>query len=486
MTAETPTTGRAERFDPTTIEAGWQERWEADGLYRGHDDDPRAKYYFLTMYPYPSGDLHIGHWYADDAAGHRGALRACRATTCSSRWASTPSGCRRRTPRSDHDIHPSEWTLENIERMREPAAAHGRDVRLVARGGHLPTRSTTSGPVVLPAVLQARPGLPAARRRSTGAPTDQTVLAREQVGRRTALRALRHAGHQARPGAVVLPHHRATPTSCWTSTGWTGPSAIKTMQTQLDRPQRGRRGRLRGRRPTASEPIRVFTTRPDTIYGVTFMVLAPEHPLVAALTTPEQPRPRSRRTSTRRGARPRSSAWRPSATKTGVFIGAYAINPLTASACRSGSPTTCWPSYGTGAVMGVPAHDQRDFEFAPKYGLPIRVRDRAAGLGRRASWTRPASQHAALMVNSGPFDGTPQRRGRSRRGHDVRWRSAASGTARRHLPPARLADQPPALLGHADPDHLLPETAARARAGERPAGAAAGGRRVRADRASRR
>ena len=165
--------------------------------------------------------------------------------------------------------------------------------------------------------------------------------------------------------------------------------------------------------------------------------------------------------------------------KTGVFIGAYAVNPMTSERIPIWIADYVLPGYGTGAIMAVPAHDERDYEFATKYGLPIRyvVAPASGELPHGAG----AVEHSAdeVLIDSGEFTGSrPPRR---RRDHDARWRSAA-GARRGHLPPAGLAGLAAALLGRADPDHLLrhPRRAAGARGPA--AGRAADRRRVRADR----
>jgi leucyl-tRNA synthetase len=156
------------------------------------------------------------------------------------------------------------------------------------------------------------------------------------------------------------------------------------------------------------DPIEVFTTRPDTLWGVTFMVLAPEHPLVDKLTTPEQAEAMRayQEQAKRQSDMQREAADR---TKTGVFTGAYAINPV------SGERVPVWTAdyvlmgYGSGAIMAVPAHDQRDFEFARQYGLPIRVVIQPEGSPEPDPAEMPAAVEAhGAMVHSGPLSGTPE------------------------------------------------------------------------------
>src|SRR5437764_3029126 len=155
------------------------------------------------------------------------------------------------------------------------------------------------------------------------------------------------------------------------------------------------------------EEIPVFTTRPDTVYGVTFFVLAPEHPWVEKITTPEQ---KAEVDAYIEQARRMTEIERMSTEKekSGVFTGGYVTNPV------SGEQVPVWiadyvlMSYGAGAIMGVPAHDQRDFEFARKFGLPIIEVIRPAGEEASDPTTWDAARaHLGVMVNSGPFDGVP-------------------------------------------------------------------------------
>ncbi len=183
------------------------------------------------------------------------------------------------------------------------------------------------------------------------------------------------------------------------------PDTIKTLQTKWI-------GRSKGASVTFTseqgDPIEVFTTRPDTLWGVTFMVLAPEHPLVDKLTTPEQAEAvrAYQEQAKRQSDMQREAADR---TKTGVFTGAYAINPV------SGERVPVWTAdyvlmgYGSGAIMAVPAHDQRDFEFARQYGLPIRVVIQPEGSPEPDPAEMPAAVEAhGAMVHSGPLSGTPE------------------------------------------------------------------------------
>ena len=143
------------------------------------------------------------------------------------------------------------------------------------------------------------------------------------------------------------------------------------------------------------DELRVFTTRPDTLFGATFMVLAPEHPLVEKLTAPGPARAESRRTSPWPAARPRSSGCRPIARRPASRSARTRSTRSTASGSRSGWPTTCWPATAPGAIMAVPAHDERDFAFARQFGLEIRevIRARRRAADARRSRRPMSARH---------------------------------------------------------------------------------------------
>ena len=218
------------------------------------------------------------------------------------------------------------------------------------------------------------------------------------------------------------------------------------------------------------EPIRVFTTRIDTIWGATFMVLAPEHPMVDGLLAGQADAAARKEQIARLRAQDRRARLEGRVEKEGVFTGRYATNPFTSEKIPVWVGNFVLMGYGTGAIMSVPAHDQRDFEFARKYGLEVRVVIQPEG-ERLDGATMPAAYDGAgRVVNSGPFDGMTadeaipkmadwaQAEGH-RQGHD-------------HVPPQGLAHQPAALLGHADPGRLLREgrhaAGARRPAADRP------------------
>ena len=401
----TETQGRsrpAERFDPHAYESGWRQRWEADGLHRAPDDDPRDRFYLLTMYPYPSGDLHVGHWYAETGPDIVARMRRMQGYNVMLPMGFDSFGLPAENAAIDRNIHPAVWTSASIDRMRTQFKTMGcmfdwsREV-------------VTSEPEYyrwtqwlfvqfFKAGLAYRAMAPV-----DWCPKDQVVLAREQVEG-----ADRHCW---RCGTPVIKRdleqwffritRYADELLDFSKIDW--PEPIRLMQTNWI-------GRSEGAEidfaleADGLAPIRVFTTRPDTLFGATFMVLAPEHPAVAALTTPDHTSEVEAYVAT---ARRETEIERMSTERerNGVFIGSFAINPMTNERVPIWIADYVLPGYGTGAIMGVPAHDERDYAFATRYDLPIRfvVAPRDGGL----SEGQPFLPHTddEVLIESGEFSG---------------------------------------------------------------------------------
>src|SRR3954471_18278444 len=389
--------GRIDRYDPTEIEARWQQKWEEDGLYRVDDADPRPKYFFLTMYPYPSGDLHTGNWYAETPPDTKARYLRMKGFNVLFPYGFDSFGLPAENAAIRNNVHPFKWTMANIERMRDQAKRMG-------------TMFDWSREVITCTpeyykwnqwfFLQFfKRGL---AYRKQGAvdfcPTDNTTLAREQVIGED--RVCERCGTPVIKKDLEQWFFRITDYAeeLLNFEGLEWPERVKTMQTNWI-------GRSEGAEITfhvdAGSQIDVFTTRPDTIYGVTFMVLAPEHPLVDVLTTPDR---REDVDAYIDQARRQTEIERTAAdkTKTGVFIGAYCTNPYNGESVPVYVGDYVLATYGTGAVMGVPAHDERDFEFAQKYGIDVRhVIARPDGsVDTSEAYTEPG-----VMLNSGAFDG---------------------------------------------------------------------------------
>ena len=474
---------RIDRYEPTAIEPRWQQRWAELGL---HDTDladtTKPKFYLLTMYPYPSGNLHIGHWYVKTPTDAIARFHRMHGENVFMPIGFDAFGLPAENAAIKNKIHPREWTLKQHRQHAAPAAVDGRHLRLEAEVVTCEPDYYRWNQWLFLRFLEA--GL--AYRASSPVdwcPNDGT-LAREQVEGTD--RHCWRCGARVEKRELDQWYLRITKYAdeLLDFSGIEWPEPIRIMQTNWI-------GRCEGAEvvfttaPDDNQPggdrLRVFTTRPDTLYGATFMVLAPEHALVAKLTHPDR-RPRWRPTSRLPDARPRSSGCRPSARRPASSPARTRPTRSTASASRSGSPTTSWPATAPARSWPCPPTTSATSSSPRKFGLPIRrviagpeVSDAEVETPLEAAYI--AHGEADRMVNSAAHSGKPAKQGFADIVAMLETRGPGQGLGQ--LPPARLADQPPALLGHADPGRLLRQGRHRARAGRPAAGSAAGRRRLR-------
>ncbi|MBA2373324.1 MAG: leucine--tRNA ligase [Chloroflexi bacterium] len=401
---------RLERYEPAAIEPRWQARWDELELYDTDlGDTSRPGYYLLTMYPYPSGDFHIGHWYTVTPTDALARFRRMHGYNVFFPIGFDAFGLPAENAAIKNGAHPFSWTMQNIERMRRQLRSMGTTFAWKAEIVTADPGFYRWNQWLFLRFLEA--GL-AYRAMSAvdWCPNDGT-LAREQV-EGTERRCWRcGALVQKRDLEQWFLRTTAYADELLDFSGIDWPEPIKIMQTNWI-------GRSEGAEidfevapdghQTGGETLRVFTTRPDTLFGATFMVLAPEHPLVSRLTHRgsideveayvEQAR---RRTEIERLSTDRE--------KTGIALGASAINPVNGERIPIFIADYVLAGYGTGAIMAVPAHDDRDFAFARMFGLPIRRVVAAPGDDEDAPLEGAYVAHAAgeQLVNSGRFDGSP-------------------------------------------------------------------------------
>jgi len=402
-----------DKYIPQEIEPKWQKRWEEDGLYATREDPTRPKYYFLTMLPYPSADyLHIGHWYVMSPSDARARYMRMKGYNVFYPIGFDAFGLPAENAAIQRGIHPFKWTWDSIEVMRRQLRSMGamwawdREAVSCLPGYYQWTQWFFLK--FYEAGLAYKKMAPV-----DWCPRCNTTLAREQVWGEDR--------HCERCGTPVIKKeleqwflritHYAEELLDYSKIDW--PERICTMQKNWI-------GRSEGANvtfPIADSPsptlwergpggegIEVFTTRPDTLWGATFMVLAPEHPLVDKLTTPEhwEKVEAYKYQAARQSEIERLSTEKE---KSGVFIGACAINPVNGERIPIWIADYVMMTYGTGAIMAVPAHDERDFEFAQKYDLPIPVVIEPPdwdGEPLTKAYTGPGP-----MIHSGPFSGTP-------------------------------------------------------------------------------
>jgi leucyl-tRNA synthetase len=400
---------RDDRYPFKEIEAKWQARWESRNTYSADRAEGRGEpFYALEMFPYPSGDLHWGHvrnYAIGDAAARYQVMRG-RQVLHPMGW--DAFGLPAENAAIARQLHPADWTQKNIVRMRD-------QFKRMAFSYDWSREINTASPEYYRwtqwIFLQFyKAGLAYKKNAPVNwCPKCQTALANEQV----------------RNG---LCERCDTPVTKKLMNQWffritDYADRLLAGHDRLDWPddiiamQKNWIGRSVGaevlfKEEKTGEPIPVFTTRPDTLFGVTYMVLAPEHPLVEKLTKGTKREAETQAFIERMCRQTEIERTAADAPKEGIDLDAFAINPANGQAVPIWIANYVLAEYGTGAVMAVPAHDERDFEFAQQYGLPILDVIEKPGRRDREPLTE-AYVASGVMVNSGPFNGMPNEEGKA-------------------------------------------------------------------------
>ncbi len=401
---------RAERYEPTAIEPKWQQRWADLRLHDTDlDDRTRPRFYLLTMYPYPSGALHIGHWYIVTPTDAIARYHRMHGDNVFLPIGFDAFGLPAENAAIKGGFHPREWTMANIEKMRGQFRTMGAtfawDNEVVTCDPEYYRWNQWLFVQFMNKGLAYR-----AVSAVDWCPNDGT-LAREQVEgtERRCWRCGAQVEKRELPQWYLGITDYADDLLDFSGIDW--PDPVRIMQTNWI-------GRSSGAEiefetaPSAhhagGEALRVFTTRPDTLFGATFMVLAPEHELVATLTAPER---KAEVDAYVAAAAAKSEIDRLSTDreKTGVAIGADAINPVNGARIPIYIADYVLGTYGTGAIMAVPAHDERDFAFARAFGLPIVKVVMPKDADPNEELTSAFTEHTIdeVMVNSAAFTGKP-------------------------------------------------------------------------------
>jgi leucyl-tRNA synthetase len=395
-----------DRYDPHAIERTWQTRWGSENLFRVREQPDRPKYYLLEMFPYPSGNIHMGHvrnYTIGDVVARYKRMRGFNVLHPMG-W--DAFGMPAENAAIANRTHPARWTYANIDTMRAQLKRMGfsydweREVATCR-----PEYYRWEQWLFLRMYAK---GL-AFRKESYVNWCDpcQTVLANEQVEAGLCWR----CGKPVRQKKLRQWFFRITRYAedlllyCDRLPGW--PEKVITMQKNWIGKSLG--AEIRFPLESGGGEIPVFTTRHDTVFGATFMCLAPEHPLVPQLCRGTAQEAAVTEFIERISHQDRSAKALESYEKEGVFVGAYCINPMTGRRMPIFTANFALMEYGTGAVMSVPAHDQRDFEFARKYGLPVVVVIRPPDAELDPAAMTAAYPGDGTMVNSGAFDGLPNR-----------------------------------------------------------------------------
>jgi leucyl-tRNA synthetase len=386
------------KYTPSNIESKWQQTWTAQELYKTDTTSDKPKFYALSMFPYPSGNLHMGHvrnYVITDAIARFKRMQGFRVLHPMG-W--DAFGLPAENAAIARGVHPAKWTYQNIAHMREQLKQLGLSIDWEREVATCSPDYYKWTQWIFLQFFQA--GLAYQREAAVNwDPIDQTVLANEQVDGQ---------GRSWRSGAIVekkllrqwflkiTDYADRLVADLEQLSGW--PEKVKTMQANwigrsvgayLEFPIVG-----------SAEKVAVFTTRPDTVYGVSYVVLAPEHPLVAQVTTPAQTAAVEAFIAevSSVSEMDRTADDKP---KRGVPTGGSVTNPFTGQAVPIWIADYVLYEYGTGAVMGVPAHDDRDFKFATQYQLPITT----VILNPNGDPAKGAYTAAGVMTASGQFTG---------------------------------------------------------------------------------
>jgi len=391
------------KYDFKSIEVKWQNYWEENKSFKAERDSSKKKYYLLEMFPYPSGRIHMGHvrnYGIGDAVARFMRMKGFNVLHPIG-W--DAFGLPAENAAIQNKSHPAQWTEDNIAAMqvqlRSLGLSYDWDREIVTCRPEYYRWSQWCFLKFYEKGLVYRK-----KSQVNWCNTCNTVLANEQVIDGCCWRCDGEVEDRFQEGWFfkITDYADRLLEGCDRLSGkW--PEQVLTMQSNWIGKSHGAEVdfKIKGK----NEVIRVFTTRPDTLYGATFMVLAPEHPLVAKLSLGTKQEIVVGEFIKKVKQEDKVTRTSETGEKNGVFTGAYAVNPLTGEDIPVWSANFVLMDYGTGAVMSVPAHDQRDLDFARKYDLPVRMVIQPTEGSLDESNVQEAFSANGVMVNSGSFNG---------------------------------------------------------------------------------
>jgi leucyl-tRNA synthetase len=392
-----------ERYQPQAIEKKWQQIWAERKMFKVGEDSARRKFYLLEMFPYPSGRIHMGHVRNYSIGDVVARFKRMQGYNVLHPMGWDAFGMPAENAAIQHGTHPAKWTYENIDAMRAQLQKMGFSYDWDREFATCDATYYRWEQLIFLRMLER--GL-AYKKTSfvNWCPDCETVLANEQVEDGSCWRCASEVGQKELDQWFfkTTDYAQELLDCTWELPGW--PEPVLTMQ-------RNWIGRSIGCEidfplEVGSGAIRIFTTRQDTLFGATFMSLAPEHPLALSLVTDDR-RAEVEAFIARVRRQDQNLRNTENLEKEGVFTGAWCVNPVTDRRMPIFLANFVLMEYGTGAVMAVPTHDQRDFEFARRYDLPLVPVIQPEGeildpTTMAAAWTGPG-----IMTNSGIFDGMP-------------------------------------------------------------------------------
>ena len=391
------------KYNPSELEQKWQAYWEKEGLFKVVEDPGKEKYYLLEMFPYPSGKIHMGHVRNYTIGDVVARYKRMRGKNVLHPMGWDAFGLPAENAAIENKTHPAKWTYANIESMKTQLKRMGfsydwdRELATCDPEYYLWEQ--------LVFLMMYEKGLAYKKRTHVNwCESCQTVLAKEQVENG---RCWRHTEQEVTIKEMdswffkITDYAEEILDHCDRLPGW--PDRVLTMQKNWIGKSFG--AIIRFPIVDSEEVIEVYTTRQDTVYGATFMCFAPEHPMIKEIIQ-GQPQEKEVLAFIERTLKVDSYIRAADFTvKEGVFTGRYCLNPVTEEKIPIYVANFVLFDYGTGAIMAVPTHDQRDFEFAKKYDLRLRVVIKPPGEELSEETMTEAYEEEGILVNSGPFDG---------------------------------------------------------------------------------
>ncbi len=404
-----------ESYNPKEIESKWRENWDKKNLYQVEVDKNKKKYYVLEMFPYPSGRIHMGHVRNYTIGDVTARYKRTRGYNVLHPIGWDAFGLPAENAAIERGVHPAKWTYENIEQMKA-------QLKKLSFSYDWSREIATCDPEYykweqMVFTHMYKKGL--AYQKSTTVnwcPSCETVLANEQVEDGLCWRCGSEVELKEMVGWFFKTTEYTDELLEWTDKlkdGW--PERVLSMQKNWIGRSTGAEIEFKLQEPVSGgDSLKVFTTRPDTVFGVTYMSIAPEHPIVEELIKGKPEEEEVREFVNR--VKKQSSLERVAegTKKEGVFTGAYAVNPFTHQSIPIYVSNFVLVEYGTGIIMCVPAHDQRDFDFAKQYNLPIRIVIQPEGVELDPHKITEAYVEPGVMANSQDFSGLPSEEGKEK------------------------------------------------------------------------
>ncbi len=394
------------RYDFKSIEEKWQKKWEDNNSFKIDETMDKPKYYTLEMFPYPSGNLHMGHVRNYSIGDVLARYKKMQGYNVLHPMGWDSFGLPAENAAIKNGTPPADWTWSNIDNMREQLKRLGfsydwdREVATAKPDYYKFTQWMF--------LMLYNNGL-AYKKKSfvNWCPSCQTVLANEQVVNGKCERCKSEVGKKDLEQWFfkITDYAQKLLDDIDTLEGW--PGKVKSMQKNWIGRSEG--AEVQFKIDGSDETLTVFTTRPDTIFGVSYMVIAPEHPIVEKLIVGKKEEAACREFIKKVQGMNEITRSATDTEKEGEFTGVYVINPLNNEKIPLYLANYVFLDYGTGVVMGVPAHDQRDFDFAKKYNLPIEVVVQPEGKNVCGAELTEAFAAEGTMVNSGEFNGLNNR-----------------------------------------------------------------------------